>query len=94
MKTFIYTIAFGLFACGFAAAGGEGQTAMKATKRTFVVENENGFKPVAPALEAYLQKQTAPKGVHQFCVIGYAEKAKAAQSQARLRGFIGATAIA
>ncbi len=47
-------------------------------KKVFVVERTSGFKPVPAALEAYLAKQEAARGLHSLCVIGYIEKKNAA----------------
>jgi len=42
--------------------------------QTFLADTEPGFKPVLPALEAYLDAQETPAvrlGTQHFCVVGY-----------------------
>ena len=48
---------------------------------TFVVDQEQGFKPVQPALESYLEGQVVREGVQHFCVVGYqAQRSQAAET--------------
>jgi hypothetical protein len=49
-------------------------TAQPLPAQTFAVDAEPGFKPVQPALQAYLAGQEAPAaraGAQHFCVVGY-----------------------
>jgi hypothetical protein len=60
------TIGLALCVAGAAA------TAQPLPAQTFAADAEPGFKPVLPALEAYLDAQTAPAaGTQHFCVVGY-----------------------
>ncbi len=53
-------------------------------EKTFTVEHTSGFKPVPAALEAFLAKQGATKGLNSLCVIGYVNKKSVTTSSGKI----------
>lgn len=70
MTRYILTSLVSCFVIGVA------QPAISAESKTFSVERDRGYRPVAPALNAFLKHHKAAAGKHTLCVVGYERSTK------------------